>query len=254
MPDVLPTAEVLRGAYPIGWRSRTLIECGAAREGRETMPLAADNDCWFIEADPDYLADLGRLTGGTRTLGLALTDHDGEVVFHRTTLYGNGSVNHSDTHLRELASGSHRTERVVVPCVSYRTLIERHVRGPVDCLVLDVEGNETTILRSLGGLPPPAPLPAGDPPAGPQRPARAGPVSLPAVMVIECGYDWADRLRLLRELGYRLDFYQFNNAYLSLPGAVDTDAGYVRRVGWDRFEWFGQVIFDVSLPGQAPEA
>ena len=34
---------------------------------------------------------------------------------------------------------------------------------------------------------------------------------LPKFIAIEAGYDWEERKKLLFELGYNIDFYQFNN-------------------------------------------
>ncbi len=248
MPEILRSSDVIRNAYPIGWQNRTLIECGAARNGNELMPMSAENSCWFIEADPDYFDELCTHTRGVRTLRYALTDYDGEVTFSQSSHYGNGSVNYSEPHLRELASIANKTVRIQVPCLSYRTLIEQHIRGPVDCFVLDIEGNEATVLRSMASLPPP-PVKRWWNWFRPSRPAAP---SLPAIFVVECGYDWPVRLDLLRGLGYRLDFYHFNNGFLSLPAAVSKNQRYIDSVKWDRFDWFGQTIYDATQPDSAP--
>jgi FkbM family methyltransferase len=226
MPVQTPTSDVLKNAFPMKWTRRTLVECGAARNGQEIAALASDNDCWFIEADPDYFRELSRRTRGTRTLHYALTDYDGEIVFQQSSHYGNGSVNYSDIQLRELETYGNKSSPIRVPCISYRSLIDRHIRRPVDCFVLDVEGNEARILKSLEGVPVEL---------------------LPSIFVVECGYDWNVRLTHLSNLGYRLEFYCFNNAFLTHSRAkLAKDERYVERIKWGRFEWFGQVIYDAE--------
>lgn len=38
---------------------------------------------------------------------------------------------------------------------------------------------------------------------------------LPKFTCIEAGYDWLERKKLLLQLGYNIDFYHFNNVFLT---------------------------------------
>src|SRR5258706_296425 len=85
MPAYVPTSEVLQNSYAWNWTKRTIVECGAARNGQEISALSAENACWFIEADPDYFRELSAHTRGIRTLHYALTDYDGEIDFQQSS-------------------------------------------------------------------------------------------------------------------------------------------------------------------------
>ena len=61
-------------------------------------------------------------------------------------------------------------------------------------MILDVEGHECTILNTFFDL---------------------DVTELPKIICIEAGYDWNERKQILLKLGYVLDFYEFNNCYLS---------------------------------------
>lgn len=64
----------------------------------------------------------------------------------------------------------------------------------IDILILDIEGHECVVLNTFREL---------------------TLEQLPKIICIECGYDWLERKKILIELGYILDFYEFNNCYLS---------------------------------------
>ena len=93
---------------------------------------------------------------------------------------------------------------------------------------MDVEGHETQILKTFLNL---------------KR------EQLQKIIVIECGYDWKERLSILKQIGYCLDFYCFNNAYLTLPDAILTkniDNILNIRKQWKSWTWKGKLIYDDS--------
>ena len=78
--------------------------------------------------------------------------------------------------------------------ITYKHFIQDIIKTTIDILILDVEGHECTILNTFYDL---------------------DLAQLPKIICIECGYDWLDRKKILLSLGYVLDFYEFNNCYLS---------------------------------------
>jgi hypothetical protein len=76
---------------------------------------------------------------------------------------------------------------------------------------------------------------------------------LPKIICIEAGYDWLQRKALLLELGYVIDYYDFNNVVLHHSSfLVSKNEQYVRQMNAanPRFIWFNTVIYknDHTVP------
>jgi hypothetical protein len=73
---------------------------------------------------------------------------------------------------------------------------------------------------------------------------------LPKIICIECGYDWIERKKILLELGYVLDFYEFNNCYLSHSTyKVSKNSENINNINEKnkRFVWCKNIIYENEL-------
>jgi FkbM family methyltransferase len=183
-------------AYEFEFKNLNVLECGACQDGSETLCLRNTNNCYYIEAKPiDYKILLTRPGISTNNaFYYALTDYCGEVTFKTTTWPGNSSIDHSKEHHEELVGYGASFDTIIVPCITYQYFIDEIIRKPIDILVLDIEGHECTVLNSMKKLPV---------------------NKLPKIIFIEAGYNWLDRMSILKELDYTIDFYHDNNVCLS---------------------------------------
>jgi FkbM family methyltransferase len=188
-------SEILKLAYIISFNNLTYLECGAGA-AQETQELCSNNNCYYIEALYDEYIELKKKYN---VVNYALTDNNNTVEFCITSHGGNSSVSHSDTHKNELTTHYNSTfTKTIVPATTYKNYIENIIKTNIDILILDIEGHECTVLNTFREL---------------------KLEQLPKIICIECGYDWKERKNILLELGYVLDFYEFNNCYLSHSSA-----------------------------------
>ena len=64
--------------------------------------------------------------------------------------------------------------------------------------------------------------------------------------MIEAGYDWLDRKKILLNLGYIIDFYQFNNCYLTHKNfKIDKNINFIKEVNNNNkeFIWNNILIY-----------
>jgi FkbM family methyltransferase len=213
-------SNILRDVYQLEWVGLNILECGANMQGEETSSFENENNCWYVEAS---LSDYNVLKQIRKnTLNLALSDKNGKITFTVSSHVGNSSCEYSEEHLEELKKYNTKFTTTEVECISYESLLEK-LNLVFDVFVLDIEGHEKTVLNSWKSL---------------------DKKSLPSVLVIECGYDWNERLTILKELGYNIDCYYFNNCYLS-NGSVKTNLEHVKNYNneWKTFVWNNKVIY-----------
>lgn len=216
--------EILRDIYNISWSNLNILECGASNEGSETEVFEQNNNCWFIEAnveDFNHLKNIRR-----NVLNVALSDKNDIVKFKISSHPGNSSCDYSFEHLKELESYGTTFKEVEVDSITYESLLKK-IDVVFDVLVLDIEGHEKKVLESF---------------------KQIQSINLPTILVIECGYDWYDRLEILEQLGYKVDCYYFNNCYLSKKN-LELYKENVQRYNkeWKSFIWFDKIIYKNHL-------
>jgi FkbM family methyltransferase len=188
----MKSSEILRQSYNIDFNGFNILECGAGA-AQETNDFCNTNNCYYIEANYPEYEELKRLN--YNVFHYALSNSNDNITFTVSSHGGNSSVSHSELHKQELIHCYNSTfTEVVVPGITYKTFIQDVIKTNIDILILDVEGHECTILNTFFEL---------------------DVSQLPKIICIECGYDWIERKHILLKLGYNLDFYEFNNCYLS---------------------------------------
>ncbi len=219
----------LKSAYNYDFNNLNILECGAHEMGHETFDFRLNNNCFYIEAIPQLYNNLKNQPNlkQENVFNYALTDYNGVTEFNLAHgNLGNSSIKHSEAHLSELIN-YHKCnfEKIEVNCITYEHFIDNIIKKPIDILVLDIEGHECIILNSLKKLPID---------------------KLPKFMVIEAGYDWIDRKKILKELGYNIDFYEYNNCYLTHSSFnIQKNADVINELNKKNqlFEFAGTLIF-----------
>lgn len=218
----------LLSAYNYKFTNLNILECGSHSEGTETKDFRYNNNCYYIEANPaDYNNMINQPNVKKENVfNFALSDKCGEVSFTVTSHPGNSSVKHSSEHYTELLNYGATFNNITVPCYTYQHFIDSIINSPIDILVLDIEGHELPVLKSMLSLPI---------------------EKLPKFINIEAGYDWPDRKRILLELGYNIDFYMFNNVYLTHSSLnISKNIEVLRNINrqYPKFIWAGKLIFE----------
>jgi FkbM family methyltransferase len=216
--------QVLSDIYQIDFVDLNLLECGAYRaDSLISSEFIQNNNCWYLEPNPEYFNNIIN-SGLKQCLNYALSDFNGEVDFYKTTHPGNSSIDHSEIHRKELESYGSTFSKIKVECITYSTLIQK-----VDCIFdifcLDVEGHEMKVLKSMEEL---------------------SSEKMPKIIVIECGYDWNDRLEVLESMGYSIDIYWQNNCILSKNDKnIQKNKNKIQYYNniYREFIWFGRVIY-----------
>lgn len=155
-----------------------------------------------FEPSPPIYKKLSENRPNSLNLNLALSDKNGEENFSATThpvygdLFGNGSIQHSSEHYESLVRENVKFTEFKIQTIDYKTFIERYKIEKIDIFILDVEGYEVNILKTLDKT-----------------------TVLPKVFVIEYTHIGLDNLNtLMINLGYALDYVSNNNAfYVLLP-------------------------------------
>lgn len=190
-------ASLIKQAYNYDFINQNILECGSHEGGLETIEFRENNNCFYIEAIPGSFNNMKqqRLVNQNNVFNYALTDYIGDIEFTlANNNLSNSSIKHSQDHLDELKNYNCYYTKIIVPCITYTYFINNIIKKPINILILDIEGHECIILNDMFNLPV---------------------EKLPKIICIECGYDWEDRKTILEKLGYNIDFYQYNNCYLS---------------------------------------
>ena len=187
-------SEILQKTYDIDYNNLNILECGTGHGPvLETSEFIKNNNCYYIEENyNDYkiIYDLKY-----NVYHYALSNTNDPITFTITSHSGNSSICHSEIHKQELLTYYNSTfTDVVVPGITYKNFIQNVIKTNIDILILDVEGHESIILNTFFDL---------------------DISELPKIICIEVGYDWNERKQILLKLGYNLDFYEYNNCYLS---------------------------------------
>jgi FkbM family methyltransferase len=218
----------LLSVYNFEFKNLNILECGSHSEGIETKHFRDHNNCYYIEANPNDYNNMITQPNikPENVFNFALSDKCGETSFTVTSWPGNSSVKYSEQHRNELISYGASFYDITIPCYTYQHFIDYIIKQPIDLLVLDIEGHELTVLKSMMTLPV---------------------EKLPKILNIEAGYDWLDRKKILLELGYECDFYVFNNVYLTHNTfKVSKNIENIRNINkqYPNFIWQGNLIFE----------
>lgn len=224
-------SEIWQATYRLPWHYLRSLECGAGPDGNETARLPGEK--WYIEGHPEVFRK--HTMHLPNAYNFLLSDIEQSQEFILTSLAGNSSIEHHPLHQQELDQKGSSSTVAEVPSIRYTDFLARYVMGIIHLLVLDIEGHECNVLRDLIGV---------------------NKQFLPKLIAIECGYDWEDRKALLKELGYNIDFYYYNNCFLSLGASIDEKvlpAMDTCNHTWGSWTWSGQVIYqnDADPTGEA---
>lgn len=221
--------EYIKQVYNYKFENLNFLECGANKEGNETLPFVKNNNCYYIEANPEDYNILKQKSyiNNNNIFNVALSNYCGETSFTISTHPGNSSIKHSENHYNELVNNYKSTfHNITVPCITYQHFIDNVICKPIDFLVLDIEGHETYILETMLSLPV---------------------EKLPKFICIEAGYDWLERKKLLLELEYNIDFYNYNNVFLTHNTLnVEKNIDLIKQINkkYPNFIWHGKLIFE----------
>lgn len=220
-------SEVLKNVYFPNKNNGIYIECGAnnGTSGSELYELELIGwQAINIEAQNSYYAQLLVHRPKAINLNYALCDQDDcNLTLIVTSQPDNSSLQHSEKHRQELIQLRHSTfSEQSVKAISWKRLIEQQKLDHVDALGLHIEGCEKFVLQNMIDCP-----------------------VIPDVICIEVGYEWGPKKELLKQLGYRFDFFYYNNAYCSKPHIV-VDPTQVAKYRQNRFDWWDVTIYDAA--------
>jgi len=230
-------SELICSVYQ-GWLSKqgatlTTMECGAHTSGTDSHLFKKNQtqfDSWFMEPLEQYFNQLkasNTLIPKSNFINAGLSDTTGETEI---SLIASGWMT--------LAPESHDIEgkndvikKFAINTYSYKDLLT-FINKKINILILDIEGHEIKVLNSMK--------------------SEVSQDQLPEIMCIECHYDWEDRLKLLEnELGYKADFFDFNNCYLTRDTVPDAekDSQKINEINEanPEFLWKGNLVFKNHL-------
>jgi FkbM family methyltransferase len=233
-------SKIIYGAYELRKEERAVtLEAGTWSDPESIDFYDQGHEVWLMEPIPnsfkELISSLRGVRGFTqaRCLNAAISNKTGKsIIKHCPGLPGHSSLSHGEEHKEELNSMGVETVEKEIECYTYKYLIESIIKKKVNILILDIEGYEAPVLKSMG-----------------EEVERN---NLPDIVCIECGYDWQDRLELLESMGYGADFFEYNNCYLSLKDSdsiISKDKDLISRVNQKNphFYWNNQYIYKNHL-------
>ena len=214
-------SSIIEAAYKLPDKFYAL-ECGACRpEYIETEDWRRKHEVWLLEPNLEVYNQLKSLD--YKVLNLALSDNNQKQTFYISKSEGfcyleSSSLNDSQkNNEQELLSYE-------VECITYKNL-QKKLGIIYDILILDIEGQEDRVLKNL---------------------LTIEKKYLPKILCVECGYEWEDRKKICKKLGYNLDFYYYNNAYFSLCNTFTKDINTIEAYNksWPNWDYSGKRIYD----------
>lgn len=138
----------------------TLLDIGANDGKTLSNSLALVERGWvgtFVEASPkawDRLRNLYGFGGPLQIINVAVGSYDGEIEFNESgELLGTGDIALvSSTRQDEMdrwVSLNMPFNKVTVPCVTFKTLLERSLYSQFDFLTIDIEGMEPEVVPQI---------------------------------------------------------------------------------------------------------
>lgn len=202
--------EFIHKRYFLNVRRGVSIECGAFDGITESSTYFFEREMGWtsinIEAYPPVFDRLCHNRPDAFNLSLALSDSPGSASFKHAihpahgANFGNGSISHQHEHMQDLLRQNCTFVDYTVSVNTYKNVIDEimnfpHMQGrSIDLMVLDVEGNEISVIKGMSG-------------------AKA----LPRIFCIEYPHVGLDSIsNAVAALGYELDCTHKNNAYYIL--------------------------------------
>ena len=213
-----PVDQVIHDNYFDGVKGGYFVDCGAAEGALFSCTKFFDETMdWNGICIEPSIAFEQLIVHRPRTINLnvALSDKDGvitftEVVHNKGPLVGGlppgGSIHYKDIpKLKgEINQWGYVFTDKEVPTLTFKTLVEQNNVKDVDLLVVDVEGHEMSVINGI-----------------------IGSSVLPKVICIEYPITGLNKItKALVAMGYRFDFFSFNNAFFS--------------IGFPEKDWFGK--------------
>lgn len=186
-------SKVIEEAYILP-KEFSSLECGANDTIYiETIDWIKNKNCWLMEPIPKFAKKIkDDLT--TNLIESALSTFNGKSKFYVFEQVDGWSCL-SDVELNpDQRSFADSKKEIEVQCITYDRIQDK-LGINFDILILDIEGYEDDILRYM---------------------KKISKKYLPKIFCIECGYEWEVRKNLVKDLGYNLDFYYYNNAFFRL--------------------------------------
>lgn len=154
-----PTDYILEKYYIGNIREGVGIECGSYNGVTESnLKFFEENYDWQvynIEASTPIFEELCSKCPKAKNFNIGLGDRNTVAKFKHAIHpnlgmnFGNGSFNHSESHLKELNKTGCSFIEFDVPIKTYKTFIEENNIKKVDCFVLDVEGFELNVIDGM---------------------------------------------------------------------------------------------------------
>ena len=230
-------SELICSVYQ-GWLSKqgatlTTMECGAHMSGTDSHLFKKNQtqfDSWFMEPLEQYFNQLkvsNTLIPKSNFINAGLSDTTGETEISLTR---SGWITLApESH--DIEGKNHVVQKFTIKTYTYKDLLS-FINKKIDILILDIEGHEIKVLKSMK--------------------KEVALSLLPDILCIECHYDWKDRLEFLEnELGYKADFFYFNNCYLTRDTVLETDKdpNQIKAINEanPEFTWQGNLVFKNHL-------
>lgn len=199
-----------------------VLECGACEPQHvETKSWINKHDVYLLEPNLESYQKLKELN--YNAFNLALSDNNEKQTFYISKHTGFCYLESSDLNDSK-KNNEHPIKSYQVECLTYENL-QKKLDIIFDIFILDIEGQEDKVLKSL---------------------LKLEKKSLPKILCVECGYEWENRKELCKELGYSLDFYYYNNCYFSLGNAFAKNPKIINSYNesWPHWNWEGKRIYD----------
>lgn len=195
-----PVDQTLYESYFKDTRNGVFVECGA-KDGvaQSSCKFFEESMGWSgvnIEPVPFFFEQLCKNRPHSTNLNIALSNQTGVATFtqaihpKRGWNFGNGSLKHTEEHLRQLKRIRCKFESFEVATMTFRRLIKNTGLSQIDLFVLDVEGHEVEVIKSMKNI-----------------------TVWPRVMCVEHNNQASVIDNILHSYGYKLDRRVRNNSY-----------------------------------------
>lgn len=204
------------------------LECGAnVISDIQTIDWIKNPNCWLMEPIPIFAEQIKEnLT--SNIIQSALSTFNGKSFFSIfPDAHGWSCLSDVDLNIDQ-KSRIHTKKEIEVECITYKSIQDK--LGLIfDVLVLDIEGYEEKILQYFKTI---------------------DSKYLPKIICIECGYEWKNRKELMKQNGYNLDFYYYNNAYFShCSSKIPINSEIVNEYNKQNptFVWGNNIVYNNEL-------